>query len=180
MPTIAIVRDSKLKINYGFVFIIKTVEQLMDWWDKVRTKNAACEFQDAYKSIAENRHATEGVYLKNLAQMKGIGLVEALTELNCAGLQGMYNCLSDYGTIAINSKGGYFPLRASNNISYEQDVRDYVLPGSEIKIMKWTGGTHWYAKVGSVDVIWNGKDKWPTRKTAELAAKKFKKTLEIR
>lgn len=44
---------------------------------------------------------------------------------------------------------------------------------SSIKIIKWPGGTHYYAKVGNYDVVINGVQKWNTEYGARNAAKQF-------
>lgn len=44
----------------------------------------------------------------------------------------------------------------------------------DVRFIQWTGGEHWYAKVGNIDIVdENGNQKWSTRKEAEDAARKW-------
>lgn len=43
----------------------------------------------------------------------------------------------------------------------------------ELKIIQWINGTHFYAKIGQEDVVWNGEQKWGTEKDAREAARNY-------
>lgn len=43
----------------------------------------------------------------------------------------------------------------------------------DARIMQWPGGKHWYAKIGNVDVVVNGEQKWNSFREADLAVQKF-------
>lgn len=43
----------------------------------------------------------------------------------------------------------------------------------DVNFMQWDGGKHWYAKIGKIDVVVNGEQKWNTKDEAIKAAKKF-------
>jgi hypothetical protein len=45
----------------------------------------------------------------------------------------------------------------------------------EYRIFKWPGGNHYYAKVGNVDVVWEGRQKWNIESGAKRAAVNFLK-----
>ena len=44
---------------------------------------------------------------------------------------------------------------------------------NDINIISWSGGKHYYAKVGNYDVVVNGVQKWNTKYEAREAAKTF-------
>lgn len=41
----------------------------------------------------------------------------------------------------------------------------------DVRFIQWPGGTHWYAKLNDVDIVYRGEQKWNTRAEAERAAK---------
>lgn len=43
----------------------------------------------------------------------------------------------------------------------------------DVRIMQWPGGKHWYAKIGNIDVVVDGEQKWNSHREAELAAQKY-------
>jgi len=75
--------------------------------------------------------------------------------------------------LVINKNGGYFAI--TNNQEYEVvkiDGDNYI--EKDIKVKRWFGGKHYYAKVGNVDVIDDyGNVKWKTEKRARESAVKF-------
>ena len=49
----------------------------------------------------------------------------------------------------------------------------------DIKILRWAGGLHWYAKIGFMDVVIDGEAKWNSRWEAEEKAKEFLKEMNV-
>jgi hypothetical protein len=45
-----------------------------------------------------------------------------------------------------------------------------IFPQSEIRLLQWKGGRHWYAKIGNVDVIVDDEQKWDTKIEAKQKA----------
>lgn len=69
-------------------------------------------------------------------------------------------------SIAINSKGGFFELCEGDEIEIKTKYDE-----SDIKISRWTGGVHYYAKIGHIDVVDSNNDiKWNTYKRAREVA----------
>ena len=60
---------------------------------------------------------------------------------------------------------------AADQLAKESDR--LVFPGSTIKILQWPKGIHWYAKIGHVDIVVDGEQKWNTREQAEKAAQEY-------
>jgi len=50
---------------------------------------------------------------------------------------------------------------------------DKMFTEKDIKISRWSGGKHWYAKVGPFDVRFNNEYKWFSEETAHKKALKF-------
>jgi len=78
--------------------------------------------------------------------------------------------LSGY-KLVINEKNGYFTIDDNTNCIIEK-VGKRLYTENDIKISKWNGGVHYYAKVGKIDVVDDmGEAKWVSRKIAEKNAK---------
>lgn len=182
MPAIARVRDPRLpNLNYGWMFIIRSWVDLEGWWSQVRMGKSAQEFRDACKTVAAGAdagHAAEGGWIIGLAVLTGDSLVNTLATLNQRTHNGMATALEEKGAIAINGKGGYMTLSPDHELLYEHDIKTFVLPIDKIEILQWPGGVHWYAKYGDIDVVWQDRQKWSTKREAELAAKKFQDSLK--
>lgn len=78
------------------------------------------------------------------------------------------------------SKGGYFPIKQDNEYRIlETDTKKYT--NKDIKINKWFGGKHFYAKISEIDVVDEfGNVKWNTEEDATKAAEKYIKKLNER
>lgn len=49
---------------------------------------------------------------------------------------------------------------------------------ADVRFIKWNGGEHWYAKLGTVDIVDDmGNQKWNTREEAEKAAEEYIKNI---
>lgn len=81
--------------------------------------------------------------------------------------------------LAVNPKGGFCPmdprlftiLKVVEKDELEMPAGSY--DKSDIKITKWPGGKHYYAKVGTYDVVVKNEVKWDTWNEAEKNALEF-------
>lgn len=75
--------------------------------------------------------------------------------------------------LAINKLGGYFPIKPDEEIEFIETKNDIYIE-SDIKIKKWHGGSHFYAKVGNIDVVDEFDNvKWKSEKKAKEKSIKF-------
>lgn len=79
--------------------------------------------------------------------------------------------------LVINTRGGYFPIKKNDEYK-TYDIINNQYTEENIKINKWYGGSHFYAKIGDLDVVDNdGNVKWNTEKRAREVALQFIQTL---
>lgn len=79
-------------------------------------------------------------------------------------------------SLAINTKGGYFPIKPSDQIEIISSNEIKKFTTKDIKISRWPNGKHFYAKVGNIDVVDSGGNvKWNTHYAAQMAAERFMK-----
>ena len=88
-------------------------------------------------------------------------------------LSGQLKYLLDGCKLVINKSGGYFPIKTDQKYEVVEIGNDNYIE-KDIKINKWWGGSHYYAKVGKIDVIDDdGNVKWNTEKRAREIALKY-------
>jgi hypothetical protein len=178
MPTVSHVIDRKLGIDYGFLYEIKTPEELHDYWCFVAQPRWSKGFSELMTMKEFSHPATaEGSMLQVLSEARGIAPLLVMGSMTEKAYLAMSRCLSG-GPIVINRNGGFFPL-AGQEVKDRRKVDLWTLPGAQIKISQWPNGTHFYARVGDEDVEESGRRKWDTRDAAERAAKRFAKEKSI-
>jgi hypothetical protein len=75
--------------------------------------------------------------------------------------------------LVINSRGGYFPIHVGGEFTIKSCTGGRYTEDN-IKINKWWGGKHYYAKIAAVDVVdEHGNVKWNTKKHAMDVAKAY-------
>ena len=95
----------------------------------------------------------------------------------------MVKLMKKTGAIYVQQSGGYFPHSDDLVIHKTLELGGYDFPDVDrkIKITQWSGGTHFYAKVGYYDVVdADGNQKWDTHEEAERQAEIFAKKLPAR
>lgn len=172
MPRITRVTWPAMKMNYGWLFDIRTVDELFDYLDNVRAPRARAELSEALKYAQGIGHAN---MVATIAEIKGIGVLDAQLQFNADVMKAMEKNLFDKRQIFVNGLGGHFPLHDGLKLSDSRMIDVWALPEEKPRFIQWPGGTHYYAKIGDEDIVVDGKQKWDTKEEAEEAAKKFMK-----
>jgi len=200
MPTIARVKWPKMDIDYGNLFKISSVHQLTYYWNDVKQNKLREGFanylnSNEYVSLMGqgiesgtfNPHLStnEASFLHCASLTEAYkdnprSMVEVFCDISDKLYKDMANAIQEFGAIYINNKGGYFTLGADMEESNIQNIDQYILPGAKIEIKKWPNGTHFYAYVGGVSVVWNNKNKWTTEAAAQINAEQWAKDKGIK
>lgn len=171
-------------IQYGWMFDIQTFPELMDWMLECHKNTLQVNFHDAFKTVSAYGtgklglagHAREGSQLLWFAEHGGLSLIDALGKMEGMRMKSMLKALTEHGRIFINTRGAYFhPIKATKVIE-TRDMDVWAFPEDKPIISRWRGGTHYYAKIGGDDVVWDGREKWDTYTEAEEACRKFQKS----
>jgi hypothetical protein len=157
-------------LDYGWMFEIREQDELDKWFEDVLTPMAKQELAEALRFTQGKAHAN---VVASMAGLRGISMIDAQTSLNSARRDGMHGALAKSGRIFINKVGGYFINHPGLCVKNGREISAWILPGDEVRILQWSGGTHFYAKIGQQDIEWEGKCKWDTRAEAEHAARCF-------
>lgn len=123
-----------------------------------------------------------GSALEAKAKIKGTNIIEAGCELENQINNGKINCIIKYGCIYLNENSSYTILSDDFEIIDRINSNEMLYPSyskEDINIKQWKGGTHWYATIGSMNVIdEKGNQKWNSYGEAEKEALKFFKKLQ--
>jgi len=108
-----------------------------------------------------------------LAGLWGISLIEATAQFQRDISIGLDKTLVESGRLFINSVGGYFGFSDMLLITDTKEIGVWALPEEKLRIISWPNGEHFYAKVGNMDVVIDGKQKWDTKAEAQAAGERF-------
>lgn len=163
----------EMKIDYGWMFDIRTLPELLDYIDVVRASKIQKDVTDALKWRRGEAHAS---ILATMAGMLDCSIIDAAIKLNGDAIEGLKKCLRETDRIFISDSGAYFGIFNGIEISESKIVDEFRLPGVEPRIIRWPNGKHFYAKIGDVDILDSNKNqKWDTRAEAERAVDQYMK-----
>lgn len=180
------VKHKTFWMKYSDVYFIDTIELYGEYLEEFNNKFSISESEiETLKTFVGHGHSD----LTTIAGFLSGGMVEKkedrtqmmyeLKRLKYTVIVNQIKSLLDGEILVINSKGGYFPIRQDDEYRIlETDEKKYT--SKDIKINKWFGGKHFYAKVGEIDVVYNGDVKWNTEEDATKAAEKYMKKLNGR
>lgn len=135
------------------------------------------------KWMFENSHPTSlfGTGMNLLTSTLGMGLIPAANKLMKDIVDGRISCFE---------KGlrCFYPSDGMRCVCFDETcsvICDEVYKNSlvfpdverpsieDVNFIVWNGGKHWYAKIGKMDVVVNGEQKWNTKEEAINAAKSY-------
>ncbi len=178
-------------IKYGWMLKLDSMEMLELYHKTVHAKLIKKGFDDHLERIRYNRKNESNVtghWSSNPAIV-----IDAL--IGCEQLSGrdisLMGALIKYETLLISSKidtlnkGRILYLRRSGvstpfgkgMVVEDTIIKDELLYPQEgkIKVFKWQGGKHYYATFDDKDVVWDGNQKWNTKKNAEFYANLYRR-----
>lgn len=107
---------------------------------------------------------------------KKISMIDSVMDLASRTAQCMADAISKHGYVYVNSNGGW------NNLDIKPDPGDFVhsknlvwphFTRADIKISKFPGGEHWYARVGPVEMRNGDEFRFYSREAAQKAAEAY-------
>jgi len=165
-----------MELDYGWVLKVSSLLELMNY--HMCQSHAAEAFLDysavvskKQKHFANDRAQTAQIF----AELKGTAVIKELCNMGAKSFEAQCKGLEAKGVIYIQHTGGWMTWDEENVWEEEEWSRDHLIfPDSdEIRVLQWPGGEHWYAKIGAVDVVIDGEQKWNTFNEADTAAKRF-------
>jgi len=171
-------------LQYGWVLKVECFEDLMIYDDVTngRWHNTFDEFMKAHEGL--KHHTPRSFALELTALNKNTSIVNALGIMCSEDFQNKMNCINKYGYIYAqyrNVSSYFFPYEHIIELQERKFVDNGSLwiPKDEGKklrarYMQWANGRHWYAKIGDIDIMVDGEQKWNTKVEAQEAVKKWK------
>lgn len=135
------------------------------------------EIENSQKEIIDNirehglGHCTHDLaeVSKTISNITGKGSLYVVAEIGQQKKENILKHILKGDKIVINTRGGYFKLCDDEKT---ESCTEYT--EKDIKITKWIGGKHYYAKIGRIDVEDEfGNVKWNTEKQAKEIALKY-------
>jgi hypothetical protein len=168
-------------IEYKDCYFIDSLDSYKEYISELNNKFAVSESEikniktfvgHGYSMLTGISGMLEGMPADN----DEVGRNRILCNLKCLHATVLCNQLEDIlngKKLVINKKGGYFPIKIGEEYEIiENESTPYT--EKDIKLKKWWGGNHYYAKVGNIDVVdSDGNVKWNNESTAMEKAKQF-------
>lgn len=150
-------------------------EGVQDWFDK---QKQSIKLKEDYTYVPHYTTRWAGV-AQSFAEMKGTNFIKESTLLENEVHKGKSFAVIEGKTLYLREMGSYMVHTDSIEVTdiFESDTLVYPeYAESDIKITKWPSGSHFYAKIGNMDVIdKDGNQKWNTHKRAyEVALNELK------
>lgn len=163
------------KVNNGWWLIISDIEQLLTYKDKTSSKYGHAIVNNAIGKTNPYQRLYDAAEI--LAASRNISIVEAMCALADSMTQRQIDEITSGKTIWFNECGGWnYGLKGVSATVYRDKILFPNYTEKDIRISKWGGGQHFYAKVGEIEVkeVVDGEIimKWNTRDEA------YKKALE--
>lgn len=167
--------------KYNGFIVIENMSDLIDYFHERlygMQKETARNLVDRARAVAIDNasvpHPTDPIIsiVEIESELKG-GILLNHAKIFGTLQQQWIEAINDGLNIAINPMNGvsHFMFPKTIDIKIISEREKYTQ--ADIKVLRWTGGTHWYAKVGFMDVVIDGEQKWNARWQAEEKAKQF-------
>lgn len=168
-----------LNLEYPWRLYCTSLEQLIEHTKLYMNPKIGEGVRDYLSSKDGMKHLTTewGGALSATMQLRGTSLMESGTYLEKRVIEGKIAALQRDGHLILSDNGSYFTMTSEITILDEITIDSMVYPHKfsekDIRVVVWPGGTHFYPKIGNLDVVWNGRQKWDTEREARNAAIQF-------
>ena len=175
---------------WGWYFEVTSHEQYLDIYKRFFAQNRSSAIYDFCCSKEYKKYRPDLVHNVEHAHSKLVPYLGAICERAAKRGEPMSmfhmassldqtvaaTCLNveRYGTIYVNHMGGWMTL--GKGFTVINRVKRAFFPEwkkEDIKVVKWPGGVHFYAKIGTMDVMVDGKQKWDTHAEAMQHAEAY-------
>lgn len=178
-------------IKYGYMLKLDNMEMLEVYHKTIHAKLIKKGFDDHIERIRENakrKYNVTGHWSSSPAiVMEALIFVENVNgnDISLLGALMKYESLLLSSKIDTLNKGLILYLRRSGvstpfgkgMIIEDTIIKDELIYPQEgkIKVFKWPKGKHYYATFDGEDVVWDGEQKWNTKKIAEHYAHLYRR-----
>lgn len=171
------IKDHRTDLVYNWMLLVTSFEYVLahdvKYMDSVVTEGLWDYFNIDNTTHYNTQWARN---IKTIQDLKGGAVHNVSADLQSRVLDGKMKCLKSFGNVLIRENGSYMTLPSDYTILEEINTKELVYPEysvDDIRIFTWNGGSHYYAKVGQLDVDIHGECKWNTPYYAQEMALEF-------
>lgn len=175
------IQDKKLpQLEYDYMLYCDSIELLLEHTSSYMDNHIKEGLEDYFQN--SNSHSTTiwRNQMETLSMIKQMTVLNASTYLQNTVLNNKMQSIHKFGSILLSERGTYM-LLSDNYTILDKIILDsmiYPMGDYSIRVIKWDGGKHFYAKVGKFDVVdKQGNQKWDSRFRANEKAEIFKAEL---
>jgi len=125
-------------------------------------------------------HTTDAIIntTEVISEVRGGGILFNQAHLMGGVMNHQDKAILEGKKIAINpfNMVSYFTIPEGTKIKIISEKEKYTR--DDIKVSRWPGGVHWYAKVSTIDVIIDDEQKWGAKWVAQKKAEEFLENLQ--
>ena len=180
----ATILHGNLPMSYPYLLEIKSEGDMLEYLTGIAQKHFDAGVVDVFttlkKKAGQHCDTPFGNYAHCLMSFSGKSTVGALMQGAADITSVLRTTYEKHGIVYAQEIGSFFGAFT------EPEVHDEVpySPGApwpqverytddDIRLTQWTGGSHWYARVGSHEVEVSGETKWATANEAATHAEAF-------
>lgn len=176
------IQDKEItSLIYDYMLFCDDLPMLLEHTEKYTLNHIKEGLQDCFQNKSHHANTIWRGNIETLAKIKETTVIEASVYLENKIYQGKLKAIASHGNILLRENGSYMLYSEGRyNILDDVTLENMIYPEGDysIRIIKWNGGSHFYAKVGKFDVVDGfGNQKWNTRLMAEYHAEKFKENM---
>lgn len=159
------------------------MEELLNYIEQTDPVRAELAYKDCLSSEVEKRKHISNLLTgacTTLSEIRQEAFTDSLFKILTDSFKNKLEKILKGYNVFINNNNGY----TFDSLEYESyTLLDYkekdkiIFPldsMKDVRFIKWENGSHWYAKIGNIDIIDEyGNQKWNTKKEAEKAVKEF-------
>jgi len=164
-------------MEYPWILECKDIETLIEHTEKYMNTEIERGVKDWFKSQKGHLTTNYASAVEKMMIFTGNNFIKESTIMENKIFQGKLKMLLKFGTLYLRENGSYMVHSDSLIIIDKKVMDEMVWPEytvDDIKISKWDGGSHYYAKIGRMDVTdADGNVKWNTHKEAKRHALVF-------
>jgi len=173
------ITDTHSNLTHNWMLYCDSVEHLIEHTELYMNPEIALGIND-YMQRSELHPITNWrKAVETLSRVSEKPAYEISTILENKVYQGKVKTLFNYKAILLRENGSYMAVTNSIQINEEKICKEMIYPFNsyskeDIKITKWPGGRHFYAKIGKLDVVdKEGNVKWWSEEDAQENALKY-------
>ena len=168
--------------DYNGYIIIESMEELKNYFEETLNglqKDSISKLMDRAFTRAKgnlNGHSTDAFVsiAETESETTGCGVLISHTKIFGEIRTSFIKTISRGEKLVINPANGFshfgFKPSVPHKIEYIP-LNEYST--QDIKVFKWNGGAHWYAKIAHIDVVIDGEQKWNAKWVAQQKAEQF-------